>query len=97
MVPPAGAALGVDDLDYFDLYSCFPSSLRFTTDALGRRLDDPRGVTVTGGMPYAGAPGSGYVTHAVASMTETLRAHDGASGLVERAQCPDGDARGHAS
>ena len=77
-----GAALGVDDLEFFDLYSCFPSSLRFTTDALGRRFDDARGVTVTGGMPYAGAPGSGYVTHALASMTEVLRASDGASGLV---------------
>ena len=33
-------------------------------------------------MPYAGAPGSGYVTHAVASMTEALREKDAASGLV---------------
>lgn len=78
----AGAGLGVDDLAYFDLYSCFPSSLRFACDALGRRLDDSRGVTVTGGMPYAGAPGSGYVTMALASMTQALRESDGASGLV---------------
>jgi acetyl-CoA C-acetyltransferase len=77
-----GAGLGVDDLAYFDLYSCFPSSLRFTCDALGRRLDDSRGVTVTGGMPYAGAPGSGYVTMALATMAETLRQSEGASGLV---------------
>ncbi len=76
------AALQVDDVDSFDLYSCFPSSLRFCTDALGRRLDDPRGVTVTGGMPYAGAPGSGYVTHAMASMTRVLRENEGAAGLV---------------
>jgi acetyl-CoA C-acetyltransferase len=77
-----GAGLGVDDLHQFDLYSCFPSSVRFSVDALGRRLDDPRGVTVTGGMPYAGAPGSGYVTQAIATMTESLRRLDGASGLV---------------
>jgi acetyl-CoA C-acetyltransferase len=76
------AGLDVDDLHSFDLYSCFPSSVRFAVDALGRRLDDSRGVAVTGGMPYAGAPGSGYVTHAVATMTETLRRGDGASGLV---------------
>jgi acetyl-CoA C-acetyltransferase len=67
------AGLGLDDLDHFDLYSCFPAALRFATDALGRRLDDGRGVTVTGGMPYAGAPGSGYVTHALATMTSRLR------------------------
>jgi acetyl-CoA C-acetyltransferase len=75
------AGLGLDDLDHFDLYSCFPSALRFATDALGRRLDDRRGVTVTGGMPYAGAPGSGYVTHALAAMTSRLREGVG-SGLV---------------
>jgi acetyl-CoA C-acetyltransferase len=75
------AGLGLDDLDHFDLYSCFPSALRFATDALGRRLDDGRGVTVTGGMPYAGAPGSGYVTHALATMTSLLR-EGGGSGLV---------------
>jgi len=78
----SGAGLGVDDLHHFDLYSCFPSSVRFAVDALGRRLDDSRGVSVTGGMPYAGAPGSGYVTQAVAAMTETLRQGDRACGLV---------------
>jgi acetyl-CoA C-acetyltransferase len=77
-----GAGLGADDLHHFDLYSCFPSSVRFSVDALGRSLDDERGVTVTGGMPYAGAPGSGYATHAIATMTETLRRDNGASGLV---------------
>jgi acetyl-CoA C-acetyltransferase len=77
-----GAGLGVDDLASFDLYSCFPCSLRFTCDALGRGLDDSRGVTVTGGQPYAGAPGSGYVTMALASMTEALRESEGASGVV---------------
>jgi acetyl-CoA C-acetyltransferase len=78
----AAAGLGVDDLSHFDLYSCFPSAVRFATDALGRRFDDGRGVTVTGGMPYAGAPGSGYVTHALAAMALALRAHPGGAGLV---------------
>jgi acetyl-CoA C-acetyltransferase len=77
-----GARLDVDDLDHFDVYSCFPSSVRFSADALGLRIDDARGVTVTGGMPYAGAPGSGYVTHALATMTETLRRDGRTSGLV---------------
>jgi acetyl-CoA C-acetyltransferase len=76
------SGLGVDDLGHFDLYSCFPASVRFSADALGLRIDDRRGLTVTGGMPYAGAPGSGYVTHALATMTETLRHAGRASGLV---------------
>jgi acetyl-CoA C-acetyltransferase len=77
-----GAGLGVDELDHFDLYSCFPSSVRFAADALGVRLDDDRGMTVTGGMPYAGAPGSGYVTQALATMAETLRREGTSSGVV---------------
>jgi acetyl-CoA C-acetyltransferase len=77
-----GAGMDVDDLGHFDLYSCFPSSVRFSADALGIQIDDPRGVTVTGGMPYAGAPGSGYVTHALAAMTETLRREGETCGFV---------------
>jgi acetyl-CoA C-acetyltransferase len=77
-----GAGMDVDELHHFDFYSCFPSSVRFSADALGLRLDDARGMTVTGGMPYAGAPGSGYVTHALATMTETLRRGGTTGGVV---------------
>jgi len=76
------AGVSVDDIRYFDLYSCFASSLHFACDALGRRVDDPRGVTVTGGLPYHGGPASGYLTHSIAAMVEQLRAEPGASGLV---------------
>ena len=76
------AGMRVDEIGHLDLYSCFPSAVRFAADALGCGIDDRRGLTVTGGMPYAGAPGSGYVAHALAAMTQTLREHAGASGLV---------------
>lgn len=69
----AGANVGLGDIDAFDLYSCFPSSVRFACDALGLALDDPRGLTVTGGLPYAGGPASGYLTHAIASTFDRLR------------------------
>ena len=62
----------LDDIDAFDLYSCFPSSLRFGCDALGLAVDDPRGLTITGGLPYAGGPASGYLTHAIASAFDSL-------------------------
>jgi acetyl-CoA C-acetyltransferase len=68
----ARAGVGLDEVDAFDLYSCFPSSLRLGCDALGLAVDDPRGLTVTGGLPYAGGPASGYMTHAVASAFEAL-------------------------
>ena len=39
-------------------------------------------MTQTGGLPYHGGPGSNYVTHALAAMTETLRRDPGSYGLV---------------
>jgi acetyl-CoA C-acetyltransferase len=77
------AALGphaVDDVAHLDLYSCFASSLSFAGDALG--LSDDRHLTVTGGLPYHGGPGSNYTTHALAAMVETLRRDPGSTGLV---------------
>ena len=73
----AGAGIGIDDVDAFDLYSCFPSSVRLACDALGLAVDDPRGLTVTGGLPYAGGPASGYLTHAIASTFDRLRREPG--------------------
>ena len=43
---------------------------------------DPRGLTVTGGLPYFGGPGNSYSMHAIASMVEQLRARPGTFGLV---------------
>jgi acetyl-CoA C-acetyltransferase len=76
------ANLRVDDLAYLDLYSCFASSLHFASDALGLAPGDPRGVTLTGGLPYHGGPASGYLTHSIAALVERLRADPGAAGLV---------------
>ena len=53
----AGGPLGIDDVELLDLYSCFPSAVELAGDALGIATDDPRGLTVTGGLPYFGGPG----------------------------------------
>jgi acetyl-CoA C-acetyltransferase len=76
------AHANVDDIKYFDLYSCFASSLHFACDALGLAPNDPRGLTVTGGLPYHGGPASGYLTHSIAAMVDRLRTDPGALGLV---------------
>lgn len=78
----AGAGVGIDDVAHLDLYSCFASSLHFATDALGIAPDDPRGLTVTGGLPYHGSPASGYITHSIAAMAAILRSDPGSLGLV---------------
>ena len=60
----------IDDVAHLDLYSCFASSLSFARDALGIGAGDDRALTVTGGLPYHGGPGSNYDTHALAAMAE---------------------------
>ncbi len=74
------AGTAADDVAHFDLYSCFASSLSFGADALG--LPAGRSLTVTGGLPYHGGPGSNYSTHALAAMAEALRRDPGSAGLV---------------
>ncbi|HEX7946042.1 MAG TPA: acetyl-CoA acetyltransferase [Phenylobacterium sp.] len=76
------AGIGPDDLKYIDLYSCFPSAVQVGAEELGLPLDDPRGFTVTGGLPYAGGPGNNYAMHSAATMVQKLRDAPGAYGLV---------------
>ena len=76
------AGIGVDDLATLDLYSCFPIAVRVVTDALGLTADDPRGLTVIGGLPFFGGPGNDYSTHAIVDTVTALRARPGTFGLV---------------
>ena len=67
------AGIGADDVGAFDFYCCFPSAVEMAADAVGVALDDSRGLTVTGGLPYFGGPGNNYMTHGIATMTGKLR------------------------
>jgi acetyl-CoA C-acetyltransferase len=78
----ADAGIGIDDVAHLDLYSCFPASVGFARDALGLADDDRRPLTVTGGLPYAGGAGSGYVLNSLAAMVGALRNDPGSRGLV---------------
>ena len=71
----------IGDIDYFDLYSCFPSAVQIGRDELGIAEDDPRPLTVTGGLPYFGGAGNNYVMHSIATMMDKLRAKPGTKGL----------------
>ena len=78
----AAADVGVGDVALFDLYSCFPSAVQIGRDMLGIPEDDPRPLTVTGGLAYFGGPGNDYSMHAIASMCDRLRDAPGTVGLV---------------
>ncbi len=76
------AGTDINNVQHLDLYSCFSSALSFVKDALGIADDDPRPLTITGGLPYFGGPGSNYCTHSIAAMVERLRRNPGDNGLI---------------
>jgi acetyl-CoA C-acetyltransferase len=76
------AGVGVDDVATFDLYSCFPFPVFSVCDEFGLEPDDPRGLTLTGGLPYFGGPGNSYSLHGIAETVAEMRSKPGAFGLV---------------
>ena len=78
----AAANRSLDDVSYFDLYSCFPSAVQVATRSLGLADDDPRPLTVTGGLGFAGGPVNNYPTHAIARMVDRLRGDPAAFGCT---------------
>jgi len=76
------ACKSLADIDVIDLYSCFASAVQIGCQEIGLSEDDPRGLTITGGLPYFGGPGNNYVTHSISEMLRRLRARPGAYGLV---------------
>lgn len=76
------AGVGADDLSTLDLYSCFPIAVSNICDALDLSPDDPRGLTLTGGLPFFGGAGNNYSMHAIAETLQRMRAQPGAFGMV---------------
>ncbi len=71
---------GLDDIDYLDIYSCFPSAVHAAASAL--EIGAGRQVTLTGGMTFAGGPLNNYVTHSLATMVHQLRHNGSGVGLL---------------
>ena len=76
------ADISLDDVNFIDLYSCFPSAVQIAMKELSLDEDDPRDFTVTGGLPYFGGPGNAYVMNSIATMMEKLRSSPGKFGLA---------------
>ncbi|HEX4848178.1 MAG TPA: acetyl-CoA acetyltransferase, partial [Novosphingobium sp.] len=60
------AGIGWKDLGAIDLYSCFAIPVFNLLDAFSLDRDDPRGWTLTGGLPFFGGAGNNYSSHAIA-------------------------------
>lgn len=76
------AGISADEVDVFDLYSCFGSAVQFAMDALGLDDHDTRPMTLTGGLPFHGGPSSNYMGHSISHAADHLRAHPGQCAMV---------------
>ncbi len=76
------AGLGLEEIDFFDFYSCFPIAVSNITESIGLSPDDPRGLTLTGGLPFFGGAGNNYSMHAIAEAVSRVRAKPGSYALV---------------
>lgn len=76
------AGIGLDQVAAFDLYSCFPFPVFNICDGTGLATDDPRGLTLTGGLPFFGGPGNNYSLHAIAEAVTEMRGRPGQFALV---------------
>ncbi|MFM5923877.1 MAG: acetyl-CoA acetyltransferase [Novosphingobium sp.] len=86
-VAAISSALEVSGLDWkniaaTDLYSCFAIPVFNLLDAFGLDRDDPRGWTLTGGLPFFGGAGNNYSSHAIAEAVARCRADPGSFALV---------------
>jgi acetyl-CoA C-acetyltransferase len=67
--------LATADLDHVELYSCFPCIPKMARRIIGWPVDRP--ITAFGGLTFGGGPIGNYMSHAIASMVDTLRAQRG--------------------
>jgi len=67
------AGLSLKDITGFDLYSCFPCMVDIARNEIGLSEDDPRNLTLTGGLPFFGAPFNNYSMHAIVTAIELIR------------------------
>lgn len=74
------SGLTPNDIDYAEVYSCFPSAVQIAVNAFG--LDPTCPLTVSGGLPFAGAPWNNPVTHSIAQMVHVLRENPSSFGLI---------------
>lgn len=76
----AAVGMSPEEIDLFELYSCFPVAVSAFASALA--LPAERDLTVTGSMAYAGGPYNNYFLQATCRVAELLRAGDGRTALM---------------
>lgn len=59
----ASSGLAANDIDIFDLYSCFPIVPKLACHHLGLPIDSRKPITVLGGLTSFGGAGNNYSMH----------------------------------
>lgn len=76
------SGLLLEDIACFDIYSCFPSSVTIAKKMLDLNEDDPRPLTLTGGLGFFGGPGNNYSLHAIATLADSISNEKAENGMV---------------
>ena len=69
------AGLTLDDIDVFDLYSCFPCMVEIARKEIGIPEDDKRDLTITGGLSFFGGPFSSYSLHSIVTAVDLIQSN----------------------
>ncbi|MCK5164683.1 MAG: hypothetical protein KAQ72_13245 [Desulfobacula sp.] len=78
----ARSRMPLEKLDCFDLYSCFPCAVSIAKKMIGIADNDPRPLTLTGGLGFFGGPGNNYSLHGVATLAQEICLGKKSNGLV---------------
>ena len=78
----AVAGIGIDDVATSTCTAASRCRSSTICDGFGLTADDPRGLTLTGGLPYFGGAGNNYSMHGVAETVAECAKRAGLFGLV---------------
>lgn len=76
------AGKSMEDMAFLDFYSCFAIPVFNQIERFGLSADDPRGLTLTGGLPFFGGAGNNYSAHAICEAVARVREARGRFALV---------------
>lgn len=76
------ADISLEEIDCFDLYSCFPCAVTIAKKMLGISDDDKRPLTLTGGLGFFGGPGNNYSLHSAATLVEKISKGEASNGMI---------------
>lgn len=76
------ADISLEEIDCFDLYSCFPCAVTIAKKMLSIGDDDKRPLTLTGGLGFFGGPGNNYSLHSAATLAQKISKGDTRNGMI---------------